>query len=190
MRLKHTLVKLTLAPVLAMALLAGACSEQGGQTSQLMGPEHASFAKGGVRRLQKLDVTNPAPLHATAEFGPSGGVLQAGSYFLAVPGGAVKQKTTFTMDIGTDGVADLTAFATRANGTRVDVGVTGFRKKLTLALYYGNSAEAIADESKLEIGWVQSNGSLSAVSSSVDTQRKLVLGHLSHFSKYAVIIPE
>lgn len=190
MRLKNTLFKLTLAPVLVLALLAGACADQGAPSDLMVGPQQASFAKGGVKKLRSVNLVNAAPLHVSSELGQSGGILQADNYFLLVPAGTLKEKVTFTMDVGTDGVVSLTAFAARANGTREDVGVIGFRKKLTLAMYYGNAAQPIANEAALQVGWLQSNGSLSAVPSRVDTNLKLVYGELNHFSKYAIADPE
>jgi len=190
MRLKNTLLKLSLAPVLVLALLAGACADQGAPSDRMVGPQQAAFERVGVKKLRSLSLVNAAPLNVSAEFGQAGGVLQADNYFLVIPAGTLKEKATFTMDVGTDGIVSLTAFADRANGTRADIGVIGFRKKLTLAMYYGNSAEPIANEAALQIGWVQSNGSLSAVPSRVDTNQKLVYGELQHFSKYAIADPE
>ena len=189
MRIKKSLLKLSLAPVLALALLGGACSDQS-TPSGLTAPEQAAFAKGGVKKLRKLSLTNPAPMQVTAKVGANGGVLQADQYFLVIPAGAVKGETTFSMDVGSNGVVSLLATETRSDGSRADVGVVGFKKRLTLALYYGNAGEAITDAAKLQVGWVQSNGSLSPVAGRVDTSRKLVYGELNHFSAYAIIIPE
>jgi hypothetical protein len=190
MRLKNTLLKLSLTPVLVLALLAGACSDQGAPTDRLVGPEQAAFSRGGARKLHQLSLANAAPLHATAELGASGGLLQAGDYYLLVPGGAVRARTTFTMDVGTDGVVSLSAIQTRGNAPARDIGADGFSKKLTLALYYGSAVEAIEHESHLAVVQVQSNGVLSPVPSKVDADLKLVYGELSHFSQYAIANPE
>lgn len=179
-------IKLSFVPLVAVALLVGACADQGAPSGRLIGPEQTAYSRGGVKKLRQVDLANPAPLAVTATVGPSGEFLRAGNYFLLVPAGAVRRTTTFTMDVATDGVVSLTAFQTRANGTRVDVGVVGFHKKLTLALHYGNSAEAIANPQNLRVGWLQSNGSLSPVASSVSPESRLVYGQLSHFSAYAI----
>ena len=189
MRIKYTLLRLSLTSVLGMALLAGACSEQGTAPEQLSAPEQAAFAKGGKDQLSKLDLTLPAPMHVSAEVGAQGAVLRADQYFLLIPAGAVKEKTTFTMAVGMDGVVSLEAFATRANGSIVDVGAIGFRKKLTLALYYGGATQRISDPSALQVGWVQDNGALVPVPSTVDQAASLVYGELRHFSRYALAEP-
>jgi hypothetical protein len=191
MRLKNTLVKLTLAPVLLMALLAGACSDQAAPSQELVGPQQAVLAKGNNKgHSRKLRLTNPAPLQVVADVGPEGALLRADNYFLYVPENAVNEITTFTMNVGTDGLAQLTATADRGEGVREDVGVLGFQRPLTLALYYGNSSEGIANANNLSIAWVQDNGSLQPVLSQVNTNYKVVYGELSHFSAYAIIIPE
>ena len=188
--MKRNWMKFSALSALALTLVMFGCENVAERSGALVGPEQAAYAKGGVKRFRKLDLANPAPMTVTAEVGSSGAVLQAGKYFLSVPAGAVKGNTTFTMNVGTDGVVSLTAMETRSDGTRVDVGVTGFRKRLTLALYYGNASGAITDATRLQVGWVQSNGSLSAVQGSVDTQLKLVYGELQHFSAYAIIFPD
>lgn len=190
MRLRNSLNKLALVPALAVALLAGACADQSAPMGQLAGPEQASFARGGARKLSRLDVANTAAMSVTRQVGSSPEVLQAGNYFLSIPGGAVRKNTTFTMHVDTDGLVTLTAFRTRWDGTREDVGVRGFHKPLTLALYYGNAAEAIANPASLQVAWVQSNGSLAPVISSVDVTKKLVLGKLQHFSGYAIAMDD
>ena len=100
----------------------------------------------------------------------------------------MREKTTFTMDVGTDGLVSLSAIRTNANGTKVDVGVQGFREKLTLALYYGNTAEAVNPE-RVQVGWILDNGSVVTMPSLVNTDYKVVYGQLSHFSGYAPVWP-
>jgi hypothetical protein len=190
MRIKHTLLKLSLTSVLGMALLAGACSEQGTQP-EISASSEADFARNGAKKkhLVQVSLTNPAPMHVETEVGPRGALLQADRYFLLIPAGAVHQKTNFTMDVGTDGLVTLEAYRERGNGTRIDVGAAGFAKKLTLALYYGQSPEAVENASKLQVAWVQENGVLTPVPTELNKDYHVVYGQLSHFSQYALATP-
>ena len=188
MRVKYRLLKLMLVPAVATAMLAGACSEQGTPTDRLVAPEQPDLARGGNTKIRRLSLTNPAPMHVEANVSERGGILQAEQYFLLVPAGAVKGQTHFTMDVGTDGVVSLEATQTR-NGVKVDVGATGFRKPLTLALYYGNSDEAIANASALKVAQLLDNGALLPVKSVVNTTYKVVYGELQHFSIYLLGSP-
>ena len=190
MRLKNHLLKLALLPAIALALVVGACSQDATE-SNLTSPEQADFARNGngTKSFRRLDVTNAAPMHVTADVGASGAILRADQYFLLIPAGAVRTQTTFTMDVGTDGLVSLMATTDR-NGIRTDVGANGFRKPLTLALYFGQSPEAQANASKLQVGWVRDNGSLAPVPSTVNAEVGLVYGSLQHFSKYSLIFPD
>lgn len=119
MRTKPTLVKLTLGPVLAMALWFSACSEQGTPAEQLLGPDQASFAKGGEGKAKgkgpKVKVkkggssegyqllTGVLPdrkdAHASEFIGPRGGELKASGHKLVVPAGAVNRPTEFSLRV-------------------------------------------------------------------------------------------
>ena len=194
MRIRYTLLKLSLTSVLGMALLAGACSEQGTQPEQITvaerisAPNGAQFSRGGSKKVRRVAQSKAVALHAQAEVDASGGLLQAENYFLYIPAGAVREKTRFTMDIGTDGVASLEATVQRGR-KRVDVGASGFRETLTLGMYYGDSPEALTDEPNLEVAWVVGQDNLSTVPSMVNTQYKVVYGQLEHFSQYALATP-
>src|SRR5688500_2123226 len=174
MRLKNHILKLALLPALALALVVGACSQDATQGA-LTAPEQADFTRGSNtgKKLSRVPQANDAPMQVTADVGANGAVLRADQYFLLVPAGAVKEKTKFTMDVGTDGLVSLTATVNR-NGTRQDVGGLGFRKKLTLGLYFGNSPEAMARASEVQVAWVQDNGSLTPVQSTVDAEYGIV----------------
>lgn len=98
---------------------------------------------------------------------------------LEIPAGAVKNNTTFTIDIGADFTVDLTA--TSYHGQSNDVGSVGFRKALTLYI----SKEAIhASNSNMILGVAElkSNGQLLKVQSSEDAL--WLTGTLRHFSSY------
>ena len=184
MRIKYTLLKLSLTSVLGAALLAGACSEQSTQP-ELLAPSEAGYSQGGNKDVQRVQLTVAAPMYVTAEIDRKGGLLQAEHYFLSIPEGAVKRPTQFTMEIGTDGVVTLTATENR-RGTTVDVGAAGFAKPLTVAMYYGYSQELIDHPKFLEIAWLKEDGTLATVPSKLYEQYHLVYGQLAHFSQYAL----
>ena len=189
MRLKNNMLRLALLPAIALALVVGACSQDAADGGGLTAPNQAAFSKGGRTNYRQAASFVAAPMHVTAEVGAQGALLQADQYFLLVPRGAEREKTTFTMDVGTDGVVSLSAVRQRRDGTKVDVGVQGFREKLTLALYYGNSPEASAHVPALQVGWVRDNGTVVTMPSLVNDQYKVVYGQLSHFSRYGVVYP-
>ena len=187
MRLKNHLLKLALMPVLALAVTVGACSDDATK-GNLTAPEQADFARGGGKRFHKVEVANPNAMTVTAEIDSRGGVLRADEYFLAVPRNAVRGKTTFTMEVSTDGVVSLTAIETRGR-VWVDVGANGFREKLTVGLSYGRSREAKASALDFKVVWLKDNGNVVVMPSLVDERARIVYGELSHFSRYALAEP-
>jgi hypothetical protein len=188
MRAKNKLFKLAILPVLAVALAVAACSEDASE-SGLTAPKQAAFSRGGESNYRTATSFVAAPMSVTAEVGREGALLRADQYFLLIPRNAVREKTTFKMEVGTNGLVSLLATRTRADGTKQDVGVLGFREKLTLALYYGNLTET-ANVPALQVGWVLDNGSVVTVPSLVNTQYQVVYGQLSHFSKYSLVFPD
>lgn len=188
--------KVGMMPLLAAALWLAGCSDQLATSGELFGPQEAQFAKGngnGLSRFKKVLGSPPdqTVLKDSAFIGPSGGTLSAAGYELFIPGGAVKGQTKFKMEAMTDGSIGVKLTATRVDkqGRETDVGSIGFRKPITLSLYYGWASESIADESQLTIVWVQSNGRLVEQRSFVDTRYKRVFTDLNHFSDYILAIP-
>ena len=124
--MRNLLLKASLIPVLAMALWAGACSDQA-SPEQLLGPEQAAFARGGkdkdsadaekkVKREKKgrkvkgkgrdgryaeyQVATGRLPedtLFSKKVIGPRGGTLKAAGHEIIVPAGAVNGETLFSI---------------------------------------------------------------------------------------------
>lgn len=113
--------RLSLVPVLAMALALGAC-DRGAAPERLLGPDVLAAAKGGAKtekvkkekKQKKVKVkkkngkvvelnlaTGYLPdlrdVYAKAEIGAEGGSLSASGHRLVVPAGAVDAPTTFKM---------------------------------------------------------------------------------------------
>ena len=127
--------------------------------------------------------TDPAVGVVSSIIDENGGSLSIGNHVLTVPVGAVDGPTTFTMSKLVDEIeVGLTATRLLPN----DVGHAGFNVPVTLSLSYENAAEVPANLGQLRILWVKSNGQLEPQPSSLDAADHVVVGSLSHFSKYAL----
>lgn len=113
--------------------------------------------------------------------GLEGGLLNLGNHALLVPAGAVKEPTTFSMELLKSEyvMVDLTA---KRRG--VDVGEQGFEKPVTITLSYDKLN--VRDPSKLFILRYNENGQHEKLPSVVNTRAKTVSAQLDHFSKYAM----
>jgi hypothetical protein len=190
------LMKLSLLPVLAASLILAGCSDQMAPSGELFGPQEAQFSQGGGKGLSRFkkvlgSVPDQTVLVDSVTVGASGGSLSAAGYELLIPGGAVKGKTKFKMEAMTDGSigVKLTATSIDKRGRETDVGSRGFRKPVTLSLYYGWASDQIPDEAGLTIAWLLPNGQLVEQKSFVSTQYKRVFTDLQHFSDYILVMP-
>lgn len=112
-------LKLTSVPLLAAALWVTGCTDQA-QSDRLIGPESASFAKGGNATASAARAKRGAKVRGKRQsgkqaswvliegqllnlretkdeklIGPAGGYLYTSGHYLSVPAGAVSQPTTF-----------------------------------------------------------------------------------------------
>jgi hypothetical protein len=127
--------------------------------------------------------TDPAVGVVSSIIDENGGSLSIGNHVLTVPVGAVDGPTTFTMTKLVDEIeVGLTATRLLPN----DVGHAGFNVPVTLSLSYANAAEVPANLASLRVLWVKANGQMEPQPSALDTDGHVVVGTLSHFSKYAL----
>lgn len=127
--------------------------------------------------------TDPAVGVVSSIIDENGGSLSIGNHVLTVPVGAVDGPTTFTMTKLVDQIeVGLTATRLLPN----DVGHAGFNVPVTLSLSYANAAEVPANLSSLRILWVKADGRMEPQPSALDADGHVVVGTLSHFSKYAL----
>ena len=181
-------------PLLALGVLALWACADAGAPERLVAPR-AAFSSGGVPgRMKRVAGSLPAdmPREASEVIGPSGGHLAAAGYEILVPGGAVRDATLFTLRAVDDGTLSVQLTATRRDrdGTLLDVGPLGFRKKVTLVMSYAGLAEQV-DPAALAVVWVHADGVLVRLPSSyVDPSRRIVAAQLEHFSGYAVAVPD
>lgn len=185
-------------PLSAMAALlaAAGCAEQGGSpTETQLRPvgTNTQLSDGSWAKYRKLSGIVPATekMADSAVFNASGGQLRAAGYILYVPAGAVLSPTKFKMVARTDGTLGVALTATRkdAKGNEIDVGATGFYKKVLLGLFYGWATEQIPDPYQLMVAWDKPDGTMVATQGHVHEGYKLVYGWLSHFSEYVIIFP-
>jgi hypothetical protein len=112
---------------------------------------------------------------------PVPGVRGRPYHSLTVPPDAVRKPTLFVMTLGPDPAIDVHLSATEVSSGKA---ITRFKTPLSLVLTYeGSSAEA---SDGLTIVHVVDGNVREVVTSTVDADRRIVIGEIRHFSRYAV----
>lgn len=191
--MRRKFIKMFLMPVLALSVALGACENIGGPGG-LTGPPAGEPSRdllgvldGGSSNGFTVVKTKDASLGiVTGVIGPSGGKLVLGKHELWVPKGAVSSATTFTMsrDLGSELRFSLTATKLLPN----DVGSAGFAVPVALVVNF-QDATIEGDPSQLRIVWLKPDGSVQEQATDVDVIGKKAVGHLGHFSDYALVMP-
>ena len=200
--------------ILMLAVWTSGCSDQGGSAERLLGPEAASYARGGsksgwgkggksgaqivqesgtgsswrlaAKRYRKGDTKSQAVI------GAAGGYLYTGDHVLWVPRGAVDQPTEFKIQVFAPTSSDssvagvsLKAIRVTSTGDTVNVGKAGFLKPVILAVSYDESD--VEDPAATRLLWIREPGVVEQVPNQyVYPDKKWVVGYLEHFSEYGI----
>jgi len=196
--MKSTLIKLGLVPVLAIALVMSACSEEGASPEQLLGPTAvkanavSSTTRQSYRLIREAPDSDASSTESVLVHPRFGGLIHApGGHSLFIPVGSVDEPTRFVMTVHVDGMvrAELRAYQRDAAGQfTVDVGAQGFRQPVHLILSY-KGAEGFTEAALLRTLWVRSDGTAEEVISQRQLPGFKIEAKLLHFSDYAVGFP-
>lgn len=173
-------------PLLVAALVAWGCEPAG----QLIGPGEPNFTSDPPKYRAVEGGPTSTDTVASAVIGESGGVLRVSGHRLTIPGGAVKQATTFTIRALQDGRVGVKMIATAVGSTvENDIGSKGFWKPLELRMDYTQVTESGLDSNKYLVGYDKKDGSYEAQKSWVDGQNRWLFGEVKHFSEYVIVFP-
>lgn len=181
----HKLMKYSMLPVLALALVVGACDQVGEVTGPVASAP--SLDEGGTPQGYTVIRESDASVGTVSGvIGAAGGKLVLGKHELWVPKDAVSEATTFTMDKPSDALRfKLTATRSVTN----DVGSTGFAVPLKLVINFRYAIDTIDDPASLRVLWEKSDGSVEVQQTEIDTAGKRGIGYLNHFSDYVLAAP-
>ncbi len=162
----------------AAAVTLASCIESGPAAPDLSGSPPAPSLEAGVTALSEGGLLKCRPMaaaSAAAAIGPSGGDIKVGRHVLAIPGGALRQRTM------------ITAVAPSDTVNRIQFQPEGltFQKPVLLVMSYANCSldratarEIVYVDDRLKV--------LGHQPSKDDPAGKRVGGLLTHFSQYAV----
>lgn len=145
---------------------------------------------GNEYTLVRSHIPVDAPdLRVTRLLGSAGGVLSIAGHQLIVPEGLLNRLTLFTLTAVNDGhiEVEVTALAHTLWGV-LDIGARGFDQPVTLELRY-STASNLENPQELVILRMPDHGysgEYEAVPSTVDENRKVVVGQLDRFSRYCM----
>lgn len=113
---------------------------------------------------------------SSRRIGPSGGTVYLDHHYYTIPEGAVFQQTTFTLSYAS------------YNGIAVDCGPSPFQfnEPVTISLSYHNTQydDGELDPSNLHVYYMDTDGSLIMMPSTVDEDNETVNAVTDHFSRY------
>jgi hypothetical protein len=176
------LMRYSLLPALALALVVGACDQVGEVTGPAPSAASLSEDVNSFTVVKEKDLTVGT---VSGIIGSGGGKLVLGKHELRVPKDAVSGSTTFSMTKASD---ELRFTLTATKLTTNDIGSAGFAKPVQLVVDY-SEATNISDPSLLKVFWAKLDGSFEQQPTQVDVVGKKAIGYLSHFSEYVLAMP-
>jgi hypothetical protein len=178
------LMRYSLLPAMALALVVGACDQVGEVTGP--GASAPLFEESESEGFTVVKEKDASVGTVAGVIGSAGGKLVLGKHELWVPQNAVSGATTFSMT-KLDGQLrfELTATQLLTN----DIGSSGFAVPVKLVVSFKDASDQISDPSKLRIFWKKLDGTLEAQQTEVDVVGKKAIGYLSHFSEYVLAMP-
>lgn len=130
---------------------------------------------------------NATPQTASANIGPSGGVLRLGSHVLMVSPNAVSAPTKFTMTRSAE--SPLRVKLTAGRESENDVGARGFNAPVRLALYFANATRLPADRSSIGVIYFRPDGLVEEMTTELDVYENVAVAALPHFSLFGLAWP-
>jgi hypothetical protein len=178
----------------ALALLAGACSDS--SPVETLAPSAPSESLSLADDLAALENGQAIERASYVEkiIGPEGGSIYVDLHYLYVPQGAVSGRTKFVIKLKDDAKigAELTATSVdyygRPTGPTNNVGHAGFRQKVYLSFSYEHAYNVPLNPSEIKVVEIV-NGQLIPQPTYISTTYKSATGVLSHFSDYGLAWP-
>ena len=183
--------KLSWIPAALVALALVGCDQTPLGTEAGLAPaEEAQYAK-PTNGSGFSKVAGSIPVFTVSEeIGPEGGTIGEADFTLVVPAGAVKERAVFEFSSKNSGYMEVSLNATAVGSSdHNDVGRRGFRRPVEL--HFGNfhPQGGPSEWKKYRVVWVREDGVLVPVRTTIHMASKTVVGHVGHFSDYALAMP-